>query len=246
MDIIQLIITSIAFLFFTTHWVIKIKKIQPATYEYLKDIIRRYFSLLYFGFIVYFVIIPNLALNQYLELFQQHSHKITLSNNASETQYYLFKQKLDTSGYWLLSTYSDMISHDFIFSLDSGETKDFTIGNYSVPVDKTIIENISDSLQTDSTIKAAAFTNIGSKLLCRHSDLKDNFVKQDVSYANIYIELFSLFTTILGSMLFFFHGKKLLQKIIINSVSFTLAGLSLFFMLDKIRILLYYYFGVLI
>ncbi len=246
MDIIQLIITSVAFLFFAIHWILKIKKIEPSSYKYLKDIFRRYFSISYFAFVSYAVILPNVAINQYVEIEHKYSHKIMLTNNSSEAQYYLFKQKIDTGHNWLLSTYATLISNDHIFSLNAGESQTIQIGNYSYPINKTIIENISDSLQTDSTIKAAAFNNLGSSLLCKHSDLREKFVKQEVDFSNFYIEVFSLLTIMLGAMLFFFHGKKLWQKIIINLASFGLMGFSTFLMIDKIRILLYYYFGVLI
>ncbi len=246
MDIVYIIITTLAFIFFAYQLYVRFKKVKFKTYKHLKDLFRRYFSMAFIGAVLALVIIPKLAINKYIGLYEEFSHNVVLQNLSSETQYYIFKQKLDTTRFWRLSPHISTLSHRYIVRLDSGEIRELSIGNYSVPITQTIIENISDTSQTDSTVLAAAFLNTGSKLFCKQSDMKPNFTKQNVNYASILIEIYIIITAMLGALLFAMKGKKLWQKIIINLSVFLLLALSSWLLIDKVRILLYYYFGVLI
>ncbi len=246
MDIVYIIVTSLALVFFAYQLYVRIKKVEFKTYKHLKDLFRRYFSMAFIGAVLSLIIIPNLAINQYLGLHEEFTHNVVLQNFSSETQYYIFKQKLDTTGFWRLSPNISILSHRYIVSLDSGEIRELFIGNYSIPITQTIIENISDTSQTDSTVLAAAFLNTGAKLFCKQSDMKPNFTKQKVDYASILIEIYIIFTAMLGALLFALKGKKLWQKIIINLSVFLMLAMSSWLLIDKVRILLYYYFGVLI
>jgi hypothetical protein len=196
-----------------------------------------------------FIIYPNLAINQYISEYgiqRENFQKISLSNFSSEKQHYLFKQKLDTSQFWIPAPYRAALSYNYIAALDSGETLELEIGNYSVPIRQTILENLSDKKATDSTIKAVAFGNSGAEIILRQADFNKSLTRQEVEYFSVFIDVFGLITFIFACTFFPFKIKKVWKKGLIYLLIISLASVSLWLLVDKIRILLYIYFGVLI